>query len=266
MKFVFIILAAITILLCGCQKAPSSQGGQEIQTAESASEAEDILNARQLTGRAPITDSHNILANPGFENGLFGWKWLDWSKGWAPFSLSDNHAYEGTQSLFLPVLSTDRRQTIVWGGVQEITLPDEIPECIEGYYFVENWSKGDWKQYLQLVVIDLSHDLGPNQGQAQLRYIISGSTTPPLSISNAQYLFIEKERRETPVIGKWTHFSVNPKEDFIKSWNYVPQKDATLRILFEGRFDYHNTETPARADVYFDNLYFGPRTATRCAH
>ncbi|MBO4351425.1 MAG: hypothetical protein J6A01_10835 [Proteobacteria bacterium] len=253
----------VLLFISGCHLKGSPDASTSETTSQAPQIAEETLT-KPMTGLAPIQDAGNILGNAGFEQGLFGWKWLDWSKGWAPFALSTQYAYEGKQSLYLPVLSTDKRPTVVWGGVQEITLADDIPECVDGYYYVENWSVKNWKQYLQFVVIDLSHDVGPNQGQAQLRYIISGSKEPPLSISNAQYLFMEKERRDIPVIGKWTHFSVNPRADYEQHWKYRPGKGATLRILFEGRFDYHKSEEPARGDVYFDNLYFGPKTATRC--
>lgn len=259
-----IIISILSLMiLSGCHSAGTPEATLP-GAAQQAMQLSAETLSKPMTGQPPIADAGNILGNAGFEQGLFGWKWLDWSKGWAPFALSDSFAYEGKQSLYLPVLSTDKRPTVVWGGVQELTLADEIPECVDGYYYVENWSVKDWKQYLQLVIIDLSHELGPKQGQAQLRYIISGSKEPPLEISNAQYLFAEKERRDMPVVGQWTHFSVNPREDFQRSWQYIPGKGATLRVLFEGRFDHHRTTDPARGDVYFDNLYFGPRTATRC--
>ena len=214
---------------------------------------------------APVEEHTNILKNAGFEADTQEWKWLDWSKGWSAFELAHDHAYEGKASLYLPVRS-DGRPTIVWGAVQELTLDDDIPECVEGYYYVDQWQSGEWKQYLQFVVIDLSHTLGEKMGQAQLRYIVSGAVTPPLNISNAQYLFAETHRREIPVIKRWTKFSVNPKEDFEKNWGYTPTKGAQLRLLFEARFDHHFKQAnPALADVYFDNLYMGPKTATRCA-
>lgn len=215
----------------------------------------------------PISEPDNLLKNPGFEAGLEPWTWLSWSKGWAAHQLSTAQAYEGRFSLLLPLSSqNDARQTIVWGGVQEPTLPADIPECIEGYYYVEDWQRGNWKQYLQLVVIDLSHDLGPGRGQAQLRYIISGEKTPPLQISNAQYLFIETDRKETPNIRQWTKFHINPREDFVKNWNYTPNAGHKMRVLFEARYDMHTAGLPpAKANVYFDNLYMGPKTATRCS-
>ena len=255
------VSGAFLLMVSACQKTPVPRG-QDSPDIQSGSG--EVVRVKMPHFDHP-DEPENLLKNPGFEDGLENWTWLDWSKGWAPFALSTDHALEGTKSLYLPVLSTDNRPTVVWGGVQEIELSGDIPECIDGSYFVENWTSGDWKQYLQLVVIDLTHPLGPNRGQAQLRYIVSGSKEPPLTISNASYLFAEKERRDTPVIGRWTHFSVNPRADYLNSWQYTPGAGSKLRILFEGRYDlHHNPDLPARADVYYDDLYFGPKTDTRC--
>lgn len=258
-NFVGIALVAASCL-SGC--GAHSNAAQDQQMAQQA-----LLDNVAMRGGAVITESSNILQNPGFERGTEQWKWLDWSKGWAAFEASTTHAYEGQGSLHLPVQS-DARPTIVWGGVQEPVLTEDIPECVEGYYFVESWSKADedpWSEYLQFVVIDTSHSLGEKRGQAQLRYIIAGSKTPPLNISNAQYLFMEP-RTDRPVVGQWTRFTANPREDFQKNWQYTPTKGAKLRVLFEARYDNHREQQKAvSASVYFDNLYMGPKTATRCA-
>lgn len=244
--------------LCGCG-SPSTPAQMHGDVSHG--------NVDHLPDRATPTveEQTNLLKNPGFEAGSQDWKWLDWSKGWSAFQLASDHAYEGKSALYLPLRSDDR-PTVVWGAVQELTLNGDIPECIEGYYYVDQWQSGEWKQYLQFVIIDLSHSLGEKMGQAQLRYIVSGAVTPPLNISNAQYLFVENHRREIPVLKQWTKFSINPKEDFEKNWEYTPTKGAQLRLLFEARFDHHfKLANPALADVYFDNLYMGPKTATRCA-
>ena len=250
----------LSLLLLGAcsQKTPTTNG-----VYDDAIDS-DARAKRPIAGNPVPNEPLNLLANPGFESGLDGWVWLYWSKGWAPFTLSSDHAYSGQYSLHLPLYSSDRRQTVVWGGVQEVELPNDIPECIDGYYYVENWETGDWKQYLQLVVIDLTHPLPDRGGNAQLRYIVSGSQEPPLTISNAQYLFVEKERRARPVEGKWTYFSVNPRRDFNENWKYTPQSGSKLRILFEARFDLHRTTIPARGNVYYDNLYFGPKAPGHC--
>lgn len=251
--------AVLALMLTSCgQKSPAAQGIYDDAMQSGA-------DARPVAGYPVPDDPGNLLVNPGFESGLDGWTWLDWSKGWSAFELSADRARSGKHSLKLPVFSADRRQTVVWGGVQEITLPGDIPECIDGYYYAENWTAGDWKQYLQLVVIDLTHPLPDRGGQAQLRYIVSGSAEPPLSISNAQYLFAEKTRRERPVEGRWTYFSVNPRRDFAAGWQYAPGAGAKLRVLFEARYDYHRSDAPARGDVYYDDLYFGPKTDKHCA-
>ncbi len=251
---VFFVLVIAGMAL-GCQRGAVQDGVDDIVgTAENAA----------MRGGKPIFEKENLLVNAGFEQGTNGWTWLDWSKGWSGFSHDTKHAYEGDGSIHFSVVS-DHRETTVWGAVQEPVLFDDIPECIEGYYYVEDWDNGPWKQYLQLVVIDLTHSLGPKQGQAQLRYIISGSKTPPLNISNAQYLFLEKPRADKPKIGQWTRFVANPRRDFQENWQYTPTKNAKLRVLFEARYDLHSADMPlAKAEVYFDNLYMGPKTSTRC--
>lgn len=256
---------ALYLLLFGCLPAMAGCGKTPTQLKEGGDISHSDMDKLPVRAVTPIQEKDNHLQNPGFENGTQAWQWLDWSKGWAAFQHTTDHAYEGKGALHLPIRS-DERPTIVWGAVQEITLENDIPECVEGYYYVDKWKNGDWKQYLQFVIIDLSHSLGEKMGQAQLRYIVSGSVTPPLHISNAQYLFIETTRRETPVLGQWTKFSVNPRADFEKNWHYTPTKGAKLRLLFEARYDHHQKQSePALADVYYDNLYMGPKTTTRCA-
>lgn len=259
---------------CVCQNdnpklgadAAAFLAGDKVATTDAAAAELKVGAANTKAQRHQVVqESDNLLVNPSFEAGLEGWHWLDWSKGWAAFALSYEQAYDGQASLHLPVRSMDTRSTVVWGGVQELTLQDSIPECVEGYFMVKNWQHHDWKQYLQLVIIDRSHNLGQDLGQAQLRYIISGSVDAPLQISNARYLFVEKTRQAVPPLDKWTHFSVNPRKDYQESWQYIPQAGAELRVLFEGRFDQRRPgQAPAHADVYFDNLYMGPKTATRC--
>ena len=255
------LIALVALSVCACNpKSPTPNGVYD----DAVDAVADDRAKRPITGNPVPNDASNLLVNPSFEDGLDKWIWLDWSKGWAPFALSSDHAHSGRYSLHLPLYSADKRQTVVWGGVQEVELPGDIPECIDGYYFVENWETGNWKQYLQLVVIDLTHPLPDRGGQAQLRYIVSGSKEPPLNISNAQYLFVENERRARPVEGKWTYFSVNPKKDFYENWKYIPQSGSKLRLLFEARYDHHRTTIPARGDVYYDDLYFGPKTPGHC--
>jgi hypothetical protein len=206
----------------------------------------------------------NILPNGGFEEGDRAWQWLSWSKGWAPFAISRKVARTGSASALLDVSSSgDTRATIVWGVVQEIELPGPMPECLEGYYYVDLWQRGAAKQYLQAVIIDLSRQL--KNGNAQMRYIISGVTTQPYNLGNAHYVFLDPARKTTPARKTWSLFKTNPKQDFEKNWGYVPAAGHRLRVLFEARFDSRTSEDPdARAAVHYDDLYLGPAGAGHC--
>ena len=174
---VLVLAAAVVALSLWLALRPHATATQEVAPAATP-EAERAVASEALP---PIVEAGNLLANPGFEQGEVGWHWLEWSKGWAPFRISRNLAYEGDASVLLPLRSqNDARSTIVWGAVQEVELTEALPGCIEGYYYVDKWSRGAERQYLQLVIIDLSRDVG--QGNAQLRYVVSGAETQPHQI------------------------------------------------------------------------------------
>ena len=125
---------------------------------------------------------------------------------------------------------------------------------------MENWRRGTPLQYLQFVII--AHD--PQNfdlskvSNYQLRYIIAGVNVPPLEIGNAEYVFLS---REDPVIGEWTHFSANVREDFQRLWGVVPEDFSKLALFFEVRWDGKTAGSGApRADVYWDDLYIGDGT------
>jgi len=204
-----------------------------------------------------VPRGHNLILNPGFEEGEIGWEWLQWSKAWAPFEICTNRSYEGSRSALLKVSSAgENRSTIVWGVVQEIGIPDEFPDCLEGYYLVEKWSRGAEKQYVQVVIIDLTKKvLGSN---AQIRYILSGVNTSPLNLKNAHYVFVDPERKTQPIQGRWIKFSINPSKNFEENWGYIPSSGHRVRLLFEARFDSREEDDlDSEAYVYYDNLYFG---------
>jgi hypothetical protein len=212
----------------------------------------------------PPGEGHNILPNGGFEEGEKAWQWLSWSKGWAPFAISRKVARTGSASALLDVSSAgDPRTTIVWGVVQEIELPVSMPDCLEGYYYVDQWQRGAARQYLQAVIIDLSQQL--KNGNAQMRYILSGVTTQPYNLGNAHYVFLDPARKTTPARKTWILFKTNPKQDFEKNWGYVPPAGHKLRVLFEARFDSRTPADPdARAAVHYDDIYLGPAGAGHC--
>ncbi len=76
---------------------------------------------------------------------------------------------------------------------------------------------------------------------------------------NADGFRAEGLSREDPPLDQWVPFSVNVKEDFERFWGAVPEGYETIRILFEVRYDSKAIgEGPLAADVFYDDLYFGP--------
>ena len=218
-----------------------------------------------IAGKKRLMSRNNLLKNSGFENGKEGWQWLEWSGGWAPFKISDKIFRSGIRSAYLPVDSTgESRRTVVWGVVQEVTVKKCHIDCLEGYYYVGRWERGANKQYLQVVIIDLSRKV-KGGGNAQIRYILSGVDSPPYNLGNAHYVFVDSDRRKDPKIKKWIYFSMDPSFDFATQWGYEPKEGHLLRVLFEARFDdYILGQGRALADVYYDDLYLGPRTPIHC--
>jgi hypothetical protein len=206
----------------------------------------------------------NLIVNPGFEEGDKGWQWLQWSKGWAPFQISRSKARSGSSSALLPVRSEgESRSTIVWGVVQELSVGEDTIDCLEGHYYVDDWERGAANQYIQTVIIDLSKKL--DNGNAQVRYILSGMDRPPYNLGNAHYVFVDPGKKKVPTQKKWVLFTINPASDFKRLWGYEPVKGHRLRVLFEARFDNHmKMDRQAAADVYYDDLYLGPATSRRC--
>lgn len=196
----------------------------------------------------------NLFVNAGFEDGPNPWVTLDEDSG---FTVTSEYAHSGANSALLnmddPVDASGQGK--VYYLVQEVS-PDEFPEMVEGYYRVENWQRGTPLQYLQFVIIAIGPKNNPTTStNFQLRYIIGGIDAPPFEIGNAHFVFLS---RDDPVIGEWTKFSANVKEDFQRLWNTVPEDYETLRLLFEVRWDYKSAGSGApRADVYYDDLYIG---------
>jgi len=63
---------------------------------------------------------------------------------------------------------------------------------------------------------------------------------------------------DDPALDEWVPFQVNVRDDFLKLWGAVPEYEK-IRVLFEVRYDDKaKGEGPAEADVYYDDLYFGP--------
>ena len=198
----------------------------------------------------------NQLLNPGFEEGAEPWISLDPESA---FQLTPDRPHSGASSARLRMDETiDAEGDRVYYLVQEIT-PDKFPDVVRGNYFVENWSRGTAKQYLQFVVIALgagNNPLIPKTDNYQLRYLLAGIDREPFAIGNAQFIYFSQEE---PVQGQWVPFETNVKDDFQRYWGAVPENFEKIRILFEVRYDDKvKGDGAPRANVYYDDLYFGP--------
>jgi hypothetical protein len=197
--------------------------------------------------------SGNQFPNGGFEDGRDPW----FSLKPPDFELSTDVANSGEASAYLPWREgVDSQGTSIYYLVQEIT-PQELPEVLSGYYRVENWKKGTLKQYLQFVVIVIGGSNAPSGfPNHQIRYLLAGIDSPPFPIGNAKFVFVSKEQ---PVEDEWVHFERNVADDFERLWGAVPENFEKIRVLFEVRYDDKVVgEGPVEADVYYDDLYFGP--------
>lgn len=200
----------------------------------------------------------NALANGGFEDGSAAWVSLT-TEGWEPrFDIATGIVHGGGRSAYLK-MRTDAAtgEQRIFGVTQDIT-PASFPEQLRGFYRVENWQRATPKQYLQVVVVVFNADNRPEARfpNHQIRYIFAGVGSPPFAIGNAKFVFLHPE---DPEQGAWVPFTLDVAEDFRRLWGAVPAGFDSVRLLFEVRFDDKAPEERPSADVYYDDLYFGPR-------
>ncbi len=203
----------------------------------------------------PATGS-NVFANPDFESGRDPW----FSLKPPDFELAHNIVHSGGSSALLRMRDgPEDSDAKIYYLVQEIA-PGELPEVLAGYYRVENWNKGTPKQYLQFVVVVFGPDNMVGAPNFQIRYLLAGIDEPPFAIGNAKFVFLSEE---DPVTGEWVRFERNVKEDFLNLWGAVPEGFDNIRVLFEVRWDDKIAGQGApQADVYYDDLYWGPADGT----
>ncbi|MEX0800907.1 MAG: hypothetical protein WD379_06820 [Dehalococcoidia bacterium] len=221
--------------------------------------------AIQLSPQPPESDpSQNVFTHPGFEDcpdsdvtpcgEWFALKPPD-------FEVTSDQAHSGDRSVHLKMRqAADAEGVAINYLVQEVN-PTEFPEVISGAYRVDNWKRGTEKQYLQFVVIVWGAANAPTDpngerfGNHQIRYLLTGIDSDPFQIANAKFVYIHGKE---PVQGEWVPFEVNVKQDFLDLWGEVPTGYERVRLLFEVRYDDKVPGDPAEADVYYDDLYFGP--------
>ncbi|MCB1236524.1 MAG: hypothetical protein KDM91_15760 [Verrucomicrobiae bacterium] len=204
----------------------------------------------------------NLLANPSFENGRDPWISLaDTSPFWRDFEISQVLAHSGKHSalLRLDTLEVNERGTTVWGVVRNIETPT-LPKRISGQYRIENWSRGTPMQYLQVAVLLMPSEKGfPNfkdpRIPLQMAWVLTGIDRQPFQISNRKFVFAGPAEPKT---GVWVPFEFDLHRGFQENWGYLPEGFASIRILFEARYDGWQPEHgEVTGEVYYDDLYFG---------
>jgi hypothetical protein len=234
-------LAAVAIAACG---GGGSEGGP------AASPPSPTSGSPSPT--SPPPQEKNVFQNPGLEEGRDGWT----SISPPDFILSDDAAHSGQTSALLEMRARPQDEgTKVFYLVQEVA-PQEFPELIAGNYRVTKWLRGTPLQYLQFAVIAFgANNLPGGFANHQIRYILAGIDKEPFDIANAHFVFLS---REDPPLNEWVSFQANVRDDFVKLWGDVPEYEK-IRVLFEARYDDKVAGDGAvEADVYYDDLYFGP--------
>ncbi|GAG10125.1 unnamed protein product, partial [marine sediment metagenome] len=191
--------------------------------------------APQVLPGTSVDVAANLLQNGSFEVDPDPWFSLTTPAWGKPFSVSSHVAHSGEQSAHLELRAPiDASGAEVVGVVQEAS-PEEFPEMLSGYYYVDDWLKGARKQYLQFVVIAFGvTNLPGGHVNHQIRFPLAGIDDEPFAITNAKFLFLS---REEPVIGQWVYFERPVGQDFRELWGAVPEGFERLRILFEVRYD-----------------------------
>jgi hypothetical protein len=202
---------------------------------------------------APQTSPQgNVFQNPGLEEGRDPW----FSLKEPDFILAEDIARTGEASALLEMRADPQHEGAkVFYLVQEVT-PEQLPEVVSGHYRVTKWTRETRLQYLQFVVIAFGVDnLSDDFPNHQIRYILAGIDEEPFPIGNAHFVFLSSE---DPPLDQWVPFRVNVKEDFQRLWGAAPEGYEKIRVLFEVRYDSKVPGEVPEADVYYDDLYFGP--------
>ena len=259
-------LAAAVVIACksddgetGTTPSPGSSPQSTPNASPGATASPELLLSPQPSA---VPADRNVLAHGDFEDCPEGdtpcGAWFSLKE--PDFELSDV-AHGGDTSAYLKMRDPAEATGVkVYYLVQEVN-PTEFPEVISGYYRVENWVKGTPKQYLQFVVIVWRAENAPagadgaKFGNHQIRYLEAGISEDPFAIANAKFVYLSKDE---PVEGEWVPFKVNVKQDFLDLWGAVPEGYDRIRLLFEVRYDDKLPQSLSEADVYYDDLYFGP--------
>jgi len=257
------LVLALTALACGDAAAP---------------DATDLAAAKKPAPPAPEWRVPtpllvgNQLQNPGFEAGMEHWGTRDQATS-TGFEIVEQPVHSGRGAAHLVAFwrpGIPERPVSVRSATQEIS-PPRFPDRIGGFYRVDRWddTPGRAALQLQIMVIALGdpkiHEIVKLEDvdkpetyekldNFQLRYQLAGPATEPEDGGNVRTLVVGTG---PPELASWVRFDLPVKSDFAERWGHVPDKFRQLRIMFTVRWDDKEAGAPIRADVYYDDLFFG---------
>lgn len=261
----------VVIALLGCQRtpAPSELTTPSVDTVPEESQGEklqqSLLKPQVATTVEPVdwAASSNLFANASFEEGREPWTSLAAPERphWMDFEISDQVAKSGLHAALLALHATGtiHRGARIWGLVRDFEK-QPLPQIVSGWYRVENWKRGSKRQYVQVVVMafGVAEEFPDLKGApVQLAYVLAGIDEAPFNIRNRKFL---KAGPIEPQRDVWIPFRFDLHRDFESHWGRVPKKSERVRVMFEARFDDPAPAPDLAANVYFDDLYFGPDT------
>jgi hypothetical protein len=258
-NFPWLLLA---VLACSEQApGPAPAPAQETPAQTQAPAADSPEVAPQRIG--------NQLINPGFEDGEDGWGDMQGTR-WIGFEIVDEpvHSGEYAARMLITWQPGDREKPIsARGAVQEIS-PSRFPDRLAGWYRVDHWENPSDQTLLYLdvavgavgdprahdVVIPDDPELHPSLDNYQIRYYMAGLTEPYENLLNMR---AKNVGEVSPILGEWVHFDFPIKADFQQLWGAVPADFQYLRVFFETRWEEKEEGAALRADIYYDDLFFG---------
>lgn len=201
------------------------------------------------------TPNANLLANAGFEAGAAPWVAATVPpQPAAAIRLSAVSPHAGAQAVELKLAGAEgderARATVATQAVNAAAFP----EFVSGFYRVDDWQPHSPFQYLYFSITVHGGDFADGAPTHELRVLVGASSEPPLQ-PFVTFAFLS---RAAPVLHRWTYFGFPVKPTFQTHFAFLPSHwdgiDVSVGVRFDGRAAH---DTPASADVVFDDLYAG---------
>jgi hypothetical protein len=255
----------LSLIALACGEAATPEPPDQVAAARSeAPAAQRRVPTPLLVG--------NQLRNPGFEAGTQGWEPVEGRESIAFEVVSEPvHSGHGAAHLVASWQPGDQERPVKVRSATQGISPPRFPDRIAGWYRVDRWEDASDEGALQLQILVIAvgdprtreivksddpddPEVHPKLDNFQLRYQLAGPTEAPEDGGNIRNRVIGEG---PPNLGSWLRFDLPVKSDFRQRWGSVPANYRLLGIMFAVRWDDKPKGAALRADVYFDDLFFG---------